>query len=306
MKLYVASKQPLAFAPSMAYFKVSAQEEGKRADVFVAAKYLGFTRSALKRLFDIGSVSIAGRPVKASQRLSSGVTVRIEETLLRKKPRPIKLPIIYEDDSVVVINKPAGILTHSKGALNFEPTIASFIAGKLSHELEGNRAGIVHRLDRATSGLIITAKTAASQKWLQKQFSNRRVKKMYLAIVPGELQSTEALIDVPIARNPAKPQTFYSHGGGKSAQTRYKTIKIFHRDGQTYSLLELYPVTGRTHQLRVHLQYLKHPIMGDNIYGQGGDKLMLHAARLELTLPDKQHKTFKAPTPDYIKEFAGL
>src|SRR5262249_28394801 len=146
---------------------------------------------------------------------------------LFKKPPKISLPIIYEDNDVIVIDKPAGILTHAKGALNTEATVASFIESKLAEDLpKNNRAGIVHRLDRATSGVIITAKHDKALKWLQKQFSTRKTKKLYLAIAEGELEPAEAIIDAPIARNPRKPQTFYVSPIGKPAQTEYKLLKV--------------------------------------------------------------------------------
>lgn len=280
-------------------------DAGVRADVYVTSKYPQFTRSALEALFDQKLVQVNGEPAKASHRVKPGDKVSVDETLLKLEPPKIDLPIIYEDNDVLVIDKPAGVLTHSKGALNLEGTVASFIKSKVK-TLEGNRAGIVHRLDRATSGVIITAKSAEALSKLQKQFSKRKAKKTYIAVVEGVLKPEAAIIDAPMARNPAKPQTFKVIASGKPAITEYRTIKSFKKSGKTYSLLELKPQTGRTHQLRVHMSYIGHPIVGDPVYGHGGNSLLLHAESLEITLPDSQRKTFTAEAPERIKEFANV
>jgi len=265
----------------------------------VAGKYPEFSRSALEQLFDRNLVVLDGRPIKASQKTKAGDQIKVDEKLLRTEPVPIELPIIYEDNEVVVINKPGGILTHSKGALNTEGTVASFIKGKITDKnLTGNRAGIVHRLDRATTGVIIGAKSESSLKFLQKQFSTRKTKKTYIAIVGGTPKPLEAIIDAPILRNPKKPQTFKVDPSGKPAQTHYKVIKEL----VGKSLVELKPVTGRTHQLRVHLAYIGHPIIGDRIYGKEAEHMLLHAQSLELTLPNGQRRVFEAPLPGYFKD----
>jgi 23S rRNA pseudouridine1911/1915/1917 synthase len=162
----------------------------------------------------------------------------------------------------------------------------------------GDRAGIVHRLDRATSGIMICAKTPEAMSWLQKQFSLRKVKKIYMAIVSGTPAQPEAIIDMPIERNPKKPQTFRAGPNGKSAVTVYKVLEA----NQNLSLLELKPTTGRTHQLRVHLKQLNLPILGDSLYeGAKADRLYLHAFSLEITLLNKQRMVFNAPLPPDFK-----
>jgi len=290
----------------MRKFTVSQTDAGSRLDVFVATKYPEFTRSSLEALFDRGLVKVNQSAAKPSYKVRHSDTIKVDESLLKAEPPTVILPIIYEDDAVIVINKPDGILTHSKGALNLEGSVASFIRPKLNDKnLTGNRAGIVHRLDRHTSGVIITAKNEPAQKWLQKQFSTRKVKKTYLAVIEGELDPDKALIDAPIARNPNKPQTFIVQAAGKPAQTEYETLKFIEKNGKHYSLLKLVPRTGRTHQLRVHLAYIGHPIVGDRVYGQAGPKLLLHAQSLELTLPDKTRQTFEAPIPDKLRAFHG-
>lgn len=288
----------------MRRFKVTQAGVGQRADIFLAGKYPEYSRSALERLFDEELVRAGGKAVKAGHKIQPGEVFNVDDARLKTQPAPIDLPVIYEDEDVAVIDKPAGTLTHSKGALNDEATVATFIKSKITdRKLTGNRAGIVHRLDRGTSGLMITAKNAEALQKLQKQFSTRKAKKSYLAVVEGQPQPAEAVIDAPIERNPRRPQTFRAAAGGKAAQTHYKTLKNFSKGGQKYTLLELNPATGRTHQLRVHLKYLGHPIAGDNLYGRGDGSLLLHASELELTLPNGQRQIFTSKMPVRIKEF---
>lgn len=313
----------------MLTFKATVTDAGKRADVSVAKKLPEFTRSSLSGLFDKHLVLINGKSAKASYKLHVGDKLEVETDLLTAQPEKIELPVIYEDDNVIVINKPAGVLTHSKGALNTEATVASWLReyvlkntpkealdyGLWTMDSRQSRAGIVHRLDRATSGVIITAKDEKTQKWLQKQFSTRKVKKTYLAIVEGVPEPQQAIIDAPIERNLKKPQTFRVGSTGREAQTEYRVIKVLDLS-RTLALVELKPLTGRTHQLRVHLKYIGHPIVGDRVYGragspvkistnfQAGKHLYLHAKSLELTLPGGNRQTFKAPEPDYFIELA--
>lgn len=290
----------------MQEFKIDNKSVGIRADVFVAKKFPEYTRAALKALFNRSEVALNKVPVKPGYKLRLGDNVSIITDLLNVKPELIDLPVLYEDEDVVVINKPAGILTHAKGCINTEATVATFLHSKITDkDLTGNRAGIVHRLDRVTSGVIIGAKNSKAQAWMQKQFSQRKTKKTYLAVVDGEPKDEEAMIDVPIERNPSNPQTFRAGRGGKSAQTKYKVIKTIIKDNKSYSLLELTPVTGRTHQIRVHLKYIGHPIVGDFVYGREADAMLLHAKSLEITLPSKSRQTFSAPTPQSFKEFLG-
>lgn len=156
------------------------------------------------------------------------------------------------------------------------------------------RAGIVHRLDRATSGVMICAKNAETLSMLQKQFSQRKTKKSYFAVVEGQPELDTAVIEVPLGRNPNKPQTFKPDPQGKESSSTYKIIKT----NGDFSLLELTPKTGRTHQLRVHLQYIKHPIVGDELYGgHKAERLFLHAYSLEITVPGGERKTFISKVP---------
>jgi 23S rRNA pseudouridine1911/1915/1917 synthase len=288
----------------MREFKPEAADIGLRADVYLARQYPQFSRSALEMLFG-GQVTSNGQPIKPSFSISETTKLSVDDSLLNQKPPKINLPVLYEDKDVVVIDKPAGVLSHSKGVFNNEATVASFISPKLSEDLSGNRAGIVHRLDRHTSGVIITAKNKAALSWLQKQFSARKTKKTYLAVVEGQLDPLEAIIDAPIGRNPKKPQTFHVSQAGKPAQTEYKSLQTFQKGGTEYSLVELKPKTGRTHQLRIHLAYINHPVVGDKFYGHDGEHMLLHAKSLELTLPNRERVILDAPIPKYFTDFTS-
>jgi 23S rRNA pseudouridine1911/1915/1917 synthase len=284
--------------------KVTKNDAGKRTDVFVAENFSDYARSALRGLFREGFVLVNGEKEGPGDKLKENDVVSVDIASLLIEPLDISIPVIYEDADVVVMDKPAGILTHSKGVVNSEATVASFMKNKITDDsLVGNRAGIVHRLDRATSGVIIGAKKSTALAKLQKQFSQRKTKKLYLAVAEGIPEPEEAIIDAPIMRNPKKPQTFKVRQAGKPAQTRYKVINKVDKNGQTFAVLELVPITGRTHQLRVHLAYIGHPIVGDIIYGHGGPDLLLHAKSLELTLPTGKRKVFESQTPQRFKDF---
>jgi 23S rRNA pseudouridine1911/1915/1917 synthase len=249
-------------------------------------------------LVEGGSVKIDGAvKTKPSQKFASDSVIDVD--MPKHEPLPLKLKIIYEDDNCVVIDKPTGVLVHSKGAFNPESTVASWLFPMTKgFDKSNTRAGIVHRLDRATSGVMLCAKTPEALSFFQKQFSSRKVIKKYIALIKGRLNPQEAVIDIPIERNPKDPKRFKVSLNGKHAKTAYKTEKTFTKEGDDYSLLELTPHTGRTHQLRVHLKYMKHPILGDDFYGGiGAERLYLHALSLEITLPEGERKVFSAKLP---------
>ena len=210
------------------------------------------------------------------------------------------LPVIFENDDVIVMNKPSGVLTHSKGAVNEEFTVADFVRTRMSEPEDTNRPGIVHRLDRATSGIIIAAKHAEAKHHLQKQFQDRKAKKEYIAITRGIPKHPAAAIDIPIERNPKEPSKFRVGTNGKDAHTAYEVIG--HND--RFAVISLKPTTGRTHQLRVHLEYLGTPIVGDDVYSGGKSpigRLALHARSLEITLPGGERRTFVAEPPEDLQ-----
>lgn len=273
----------------------------QRLDLHVVEQIPTLTRSYAAKLIEDGKVTVNGEVVtKAGYKMRDGddVVVDHDEELFKQIPE-IELNVLYEDDDCVVIIKPEGLLTHSKGAFNSEPTVATWLRGRL-RSMQGERAGIVHRLDRATSGVMICAKTPEAHGWLQKQFSQRKVKKTYTAVITGTLEQPEAIIDMPIERNPKKPQTFRVGANGKPSLTHYVQSVI----GPKYTQLELKPETGRTHQLRVHLNHLGHPIVGDELYGgEPADRLYLHAHVLELTLPNRERTVFTSPVPhSFVKK----
>lgn len=278
-------------------------ESGQRLDKAVSSVRPEYSRASIEKLIENGAITVNGKSAKTKYIVKETDMVEASFAELERTVDQIQLPVIYQDDNVVVIDKPIGVLSHSKGVFNKEGTVETFIKSLLNDDPawnESNRAGIVHRLDRATSGVMICARNEATQKHLQKQFTNRNVKKVYTAIVSGELPKENGLIDVPIERNPKKPATFRAGVNGKSAQTNFQLLssKRDQSTAGTYSLVELRPTTGRTHQLRVHMSYLGCPIVGDELYsGIAASRLMLHAYSLEITLPGGIRKVFVSPRP---------
>jgi 23S rRNA pseudouridine1911/1915/1917 synthase len=272
--------------------------KGKRFDVVATEMLPMLSRAYVHVLIEGKRVLLNNEQQKAGYKLREGdvISTDFEESEI-DQIADIELPILYEDDNVLVVNKPAGIISHSRGRYWNEPSVASFVRQKTaigSYPI-ADRAGIVHRLDRATSGVMVCAKNAETLSLLQKQFSQRQVKKTYVAIVKGHLKPAEAIIDMPIERNPKAPSTFRVGANGKPSQTKYTVVES--REG--YDVVKLEPLTGRTHQLRVHLRYQKHPIVGDTLYdGEPADRLYLHAFSLEITLPGSVRKTFEAPLPE--------
>jgi 23S rRNA pseudouridine1911/1915/1917 synthase len=277
----------------------------QRLDQKVVELLPDLSRAFAVRLIEDGKVTVNGAvQPKAGYKLRENdeVAVDYDPSQLAEIPE-IDLPVLYEDDDCVVINKPVGVLSHSKGAFNPEATVATWLRSRLKGGLGGERAGIVHRLDRATSGVMICAKTPEALSWLQKQFGNRNVKKTYAAVISGHMQQPEAIIDMPIGRNPKAPATFRVDTQGKHATTAYTTVTSNDR----YSLLELKPETGRTHQLRVHLAHFHRPIVGDVLYsGEPAERLYLHAEELEITVPKGHERmTFTAPVPPEFKKLTS-
>ena len=256
-----------------------------RLDLLLVEKYKSYNRSTLQKFIELGFVTVDGVVAKKpNQKFEKTVKLdlNVPETL---KNADVKPDVIYEDDNVLVLNKPAGLLSMAKGEYCPEKTLEDY-------------GLLVHRLDRDTSGVVILAKNEAAQTYLRKQFQDRKAHKTYYAIVEGRPKLDEANINLPINRDLKRPNTFRVEAGGKPSETYYKVIK----SDNNYSLVELKPKTGRTHQLRVHLSYLGTPILGDVVYGKGeGERLYLHAAELEITLPGGERKTFKADLPEEFK-----
>ena len=282
------------------YYLAKLQKTTKRLDTYLYEHYKEISRSRWQKYIKDSRVSINGKTITTpSYEIDDKAIIDIklpEEKKFEKE----KLDILYLDYNVIVINKPAGILTHAKGAESDEFTVADFFKRYSTYALDTNRAGIVHRLDRDTSGVIIGARNNETANLLKKQFAKRLTKKTYIAITTGIPKLEKARIDLPIARNPKKPATFKVSSNGKVAITDYKVLKT----NENYALIELMPKTGRTHQLRVHLNYINCPILGDKVYGaKKADRMYLHAEKLEITIPNKGRITFEAKLP---KEFKNI
>jgi pseudouridine synthase, rluA family len=271
-----------------------------RLDIYLSTKFdTTISRSLWQKYIKAGYVSVNNKAV-TTPKFEVDETDEIALNLPEKEQTDVDLPILYEDDDVIVVNKPSGLLTHAKGGLSDEPTVAEIIRQKTSFATDTDRPGIVHRLDRDTSGLLIIAKKPESAAHLQRQFAERTAKKTYIAITDGKPKLNAAKIDLPIGRNPSAPSTFRIDPNGKPAQTTYHVLA----ENNIQSLVELKPTTGRTHQLRVHLAHLNAPILGDRVYGKSSDcRMMLHAQKLEITLPSGERKVFEAAVPDEFKKF---
>jgi 23S rRNA pseudouridine1911/1915/1917 synthase len=301
--------------------KITVEERG-RVDKLLADALPQYSRAALHKLFGMDLVRLDGEIVRPGHKVRIGAEIEADVSPLQQEQQIVDLPILYEDDDVLVINKPAGIISHARGQFWFEPSVASFLRWHVAGRPEadkivenglhtpvglvtksysfgtassgGDRAGIVHRLDRATSGVMVCAKNDVALSFLQKQFAARKVTKTYIAVLTKTPEKLEAIIDAPIERNPKKPSQFRVGPNGKTAQTHYKVLDT-NMDGNC--LVEFSPQTGRTHQLRVHSLYIKCPIVGDEFYGTKSDRLYLHAHTLTLTLPNGDARTFTSPLP---------
>jgi 23S rRNA pseudouridine1911/1915/1917 synthase len=288
--------------------------EGLRLDRYVAEKLKLLTRSQLKT--KLLGARINGKPVKISRSVKSGDLLELswaEPEPLNLIPEDIPLRVLYEDDRVVVINKAQGMVVHP-GAGNRTGTLANALFFRRRSHTAGTapgnfRPGIVHRLDKDTSGVIIAAYDDSALDFLADQFKARTVKKTYAAIVQGRPKEPRGIIETCIARDSRDRKRFaVSAVRGKSAITRYRVI----RSWDAYSLLLLRPRTGRTHQIRVHLRHLGHPILGDGVYGLPDKRfpraaLMLHALTLAIALPGGNAPSlFKAPLPARFRDFIAV
>lgn len=265
----------------------------KRLDVLLAERHPEYSRSTWQKHIKLGYVRVNSAPVsqpKFEVTDADKIAIKLPE---RTDYSQHELPILYLDDDVIVINKPAGVLTHSKGATNDEFTVADFFRRYSNVGLETDRPGIVHRLDRDTSGVMIGARTPEAFALLKQQFADRLAKKSYIAITKGIPKDLQATIDVPIGRNPSAPSTFRANSNGKPAQTDYRVLDT----SGNHTLILLQPRTGRTHQLRVHLAHLGTPIIGDRVYGKSSDRMYLHAYKLEVTTSRGERQVFTAPLP---------
>lgn len=271
-------------------------------DIFVA-KALSLSRAFTQRLIKEGKIKVEGESAKCGYRLKKGELINYEVP----EPEWIEaeegeVDVLFEDDDILAVNKPAGVLTHPTPSKRYH-TLINFLL--YSHTLcsigAPYRPGVVHRLDKDTSGVIIFAKSQRAYKSLVEQFKRREVKKVYLAVVHGVFEEEKAWISAPIAKG-VKEVKIASYG--KDALTHFEVLKVYKKG---YTLLEVHPISGRTHQIRVHLAFVHHPIVGDRNYAKGREHLIkrvaLHAKSLSFMHPATEKKTYiEAPLPKDFEE----
>ncbi len=284
---------------------------GERLDKYLVEKLPEYSRSRIQELITDQYVLVEGAAArKAGQMLEPGQRVSVHIPPVAPaviSPEKIPLEVVFENQDLMVVNKPAGMVVHPaaghhsgtlvNAALGYDPGF-----GEIGGE---TRPGIVHRLDKETSGLIILARNDAAHRWLQDQFRARKVEKTYLALVEGRPPTPVGRVEAPIGRDPAhrKQMAILPPGKGREAVSEYKTLESF----SEHTLLEFHPLTGRTHQIRLHCAFIGCPIVGDKVYGQRKQSIdlerhFLHAARLRIVLPQesKPHE-FNAPLPQELQ-----
>lgn len=299
----------------MDVFKVDPEHNQERLDVFLTGVLSDSpSRSFVKKLIDQGCVTLNDSPVKAHHKVHEGDEVHVDipdaveadETIAAEN---IPLNIFYEDDELAVINKPEGMVVHPSPGC-YQGTLVNALLyhyKQLSDVNTTMRPGIVHRLDQDTSGLMVVAKDNRTHGKIAKQFQQKKVKKRYVAVVDGEVEFDEGRIEAPLGRHPTQREKkdVQYHDDAKDALTQYRVIQ--RHKGKT--LVALYPQTGRTHQLRVHMKHLGHPILGDGKYGKKSSfpRLALHAQSLGFIHPKrKQWVEFSTPTPKEFLTAVGL
>ncbi|HZJ23987.1 MAG TPA: RluA family pseudouridine synthase [Anaerolineales bacterium] len=287
------------------------KEISERLDKFLVRQLPEFSRSRIQGLIADGFVDVNEHTAK-----KAGQTLESESTVTVRIPPPvptdlvaenIPLDILFENDDMLVVNKDAGMVVHP-AAGHADGTLVNAVLG-YDPEIEGiggeERPGVVHRLDKETSGLILLAKNERAHRWLQDQFRLRRVDKTYLALVDGRPPTPSGRVEAHIGRDPShrKRMAIVSESRGREAISEYKTLESF----KSHTLLEFHPLTGRTHQIRLHCEFLGCPIVGDKVYGRKKtsvdiDRHFLHAARLKIILPgETEPRTFEAPLPDELE-----
>jgi 23S rRNA pseudouridine1911/1915/1917 synthase len=294
-------------------------DAGTRLDTFLTEQVAGWSRARLQRLIEAGDVLVNNKPAKASYKLSVNDEIEIELSAPPESnftPENIPLDIVHEDDQIIVVNKPAGLVVHPAAGV-YSGTLANalmFHFDQLSNA-SSVRPGIVHRLDRDTSGLIVVAKTEASHQNLGEQFRQRTVFKSYVALVHGVVKNASGRIEQPIARDPRNRTRMAVVPGGREALSLYKVRHSY----DAFTLLDVELKTGRTHQIRVHLAWIKHPVVGDEVYAGGRDnsirdaqlrarirklnRQFLHAETLAFHHPASGELVrFNAPLPDELEQ----
>ena len=290
-------------------FTVLPEEAGQRIDKLLSARLSDHTRSFLQKVIETGGVTIDGKTAKAGSKAAAGasVLVRIDEPEpLDAQPEDIPIDIVYEDEDIAVINKAQGMVVHP-AAGNYTGTLVNALMYHVK-DLSGIggviRPGIVHRIDKDTSGLLVIAKNDAAHLSLAEQIREKTAHREYIALVSGNIREDEGRIDLPIARHRTDRKRMAVVSGGKDAATDYFVLRRYGR----YTLVRAVLETGRTHQIRVHFSHMGHPVVGDKVYGPEKcefklDGQLLHAFRLTLTHPRTgQTMELYAPLPDYFKD----
>ncbi|MFV4929264.1 RluA family pseudouridine synthase [Lactobacillus delbrueckii] len=271
-------------------YELTAEESGQRLDKYLAGEMTNLSRSRIKELVQAGEVLVNGKKSKVSYKVQKGDLIQV--TVLPLEPlkleaENIPLDIVYEDEDVIVVNKPQGMVVHPAAGHPSHTLVNALLyhTRDLADSPEGFRPGIVHRIDKDTSGLLMVAKNAAARESLEKQLAAKSNKRQYLAIVHGNFAEEEGTIDAPIGRNPKDRKQMAVVEKGKSAVTHFKVLEQY----QGYSLVECQLETGRTHQIRVHMAYIGHPLAGDPLYGPRkalpGHGQFLHAKTLGFEQP---------------------
>ncbi len=297
----------------MRTIELTAENDFRRLDVFLSEN-TSFTRSHLRRLVDDGNVTVNGKtvtkaaaPVKADSRVSVALP---EEIPLNVPAEDIDIDIVYEDDDLAVINKQQGLTVHPANGVN-TGTLVNALLFRIK-DLSGIngvlRPGIVHRLDKDTSGLLVIAKNDAAHVELQRQIQTKQCRRIYVALCEGVFKEDNGVVDQPIGRSRSDRKKMDVVSDGRSAQTHYTVLRRF-RD---FTLVQFELKTGRTHQIRVHAKWLGHPVVGDRTYGYAKQKFslngqLLHAAKLTFTHPATgKEMTFEAPLPDYFSKVLSV
>lgn len=283
-----------------------ANDSGERLDIYLA-QTLEISRSMVKRIIDDGGVLLGGKPVKPSQIISPGEQITVcyqPPTEAAAQPQQIPLEILYEDSELIVVNKPRGMVVHP-AAGNPDGTLVNALLGHCK-DLSGIggvlRPGIVHRLDKDTSGVIVAAKTDRAHLGLAKQFHDHTIERRYIAIVHGVLEKSEGTISGAIGRHPFRRTEMAVVARGRRAVTHYRCLEQMTK----YAVIEARLETGRTHQIRVHFSHLGHPLVGDPVYGRANEKVpidgqALHAAVLGFEHPlSGENLRFETPLPEIM------
>ena len=290
--------------------KYIVEESGKRIDAYITSIDSEITRTAAKRLIEQGNILVNGEKKKTAYKVSNGDIITIEKEEPKEielKAQNIPIDIIYEDDDIIVVNKPKGMVVHPANG-NPDGTLVNAIMAICKDSLSGIggeiRPGIVHRLDKDTSGLLIVAKNDKAHVNMSEQIKNHEVKKIYIALVRGVVKENEATIDMPIGRSTSDRKKMAVIKTGRNAVTHIKVLKRYNK----YTLLQVNIETGRTHQIRVHLSHIGYPIVGDYTYSNGKNEFgvvgqCLHAKCLEFKHPiTGAEMKLEAPLPKYFEE----